>query len=83
MGEALGSRLKGAVTSFPKLTMRNRQLGVIGAFFLLIFCFYSISRTSPGGLRTQPKKSHPRARRPETAQDQGDHHFYQQEVRDH
>lgn len=59
MGEALGSRLKGAVTSFPKLTMRNRQLGVIGAFFLLIFCFYSISRTSPGGLRTQPKKVDP------------------------
>ncbi|KAH6850378.1 hypothetical protein B0I37DRAFT_113082 [Chaetomium sp. MPI-CAGE-AT-0009] len=59
MGDKLGPRLKGAVTSFPKLTMRNRQLGVIGVIFLLIFCFYSVSKTSPAGLGTSPKKGAP------------------------
>ncbi|KAK4033195.1 glycosyltransferase [Parachaetomium inaequale] len=39
--------------------MRNRQLGVIGAFFFLIFCFYSISRTSPDGLRAPLQQGAP------------------------
>ncbi|KAG7290379.1 hypothetical protein NEMBOFW57_000379 [Staphylotrichum longicolle] len=41
----------GAVISTTKLTMRNRQLGVLCALLFFIFCFYSISRTSPDGLR--------------------------------
>ncbi|KAK4241681.1 glycosyltransferase [Achaetomium macrosporum] len=36
--------------------MRNRQVGVLGVIVFLIFCFYSISRTSPVGLRPLPKQ---------------------------
>ncbi|KAH6627741.1 hypothetical protein F5144DRAFT_593911 [Chaetomium tenue] len=45
--------------------MRNRQIGVIGAFFILIFCFFSLSKTSPGSLRTQTGKGGTAQKSPE------------------
>ncbi|KAK4202667.1 family 90 putative glycosyltransferase [Triangularia verruculosa] len=43
--------------------MRNRQIGVLGAFLFLVFCIYSLSR-NPGSLPRPPKEPQPQEEKP-------------------
>jgi hypothetical protein len=51
------------VQLIDKVTMRNRQIGILGVLVFIIFCFYSISRPSPAGLRS-PQKQESQPQRP-------------------